>query len=335
MNINFGGFNDSLKYSYQQFCKNDAEAREHSRQLLLRLDRFENKSQELAANTQIAEKMKNQYERRLMQENPLLWSQIQRSLAILDYPEINQHLPSTAGIHHHHGPVNTNSAEKKTREMAINTSNSSHSSVSEQPSLHEDGVWAHSPSPMPDVQTSFANMKISIADHHHNNNPTAVASHITTPTKSVLPTSRILQSFPPPSNKIPESPTEVKPQQFPFQMTRFSPVSSSTPNFNQIKPPQTMPSEEKSEQRQEPIDYEPEEKTKSLENELLDTAGNTETLPMHNEPVAIVESPKPSVTPVIKPFRLDSESEGASEGGGFSGPPTHNAADDDSDSFWN
>ena len=334
MNFNFGGFNESLKYSYQQFCKNDAEAREKNRLLLLRLDRFENKSQELSSNTQIAAEMKNQYERRLMQENPLLWSQIQRSLAILDYPEINQHLPP-AIIHHQVPAYTSNTTQRQTREMAINTSNSSHSSASEQPSLHEDGVWAHSPSPMPDVQTSFANMKIPNVDHHHqpnNRTATAVASHITTPTKSVLPTSTI----PPPPSNIPDSPAEIKSHQFPFQMTRFSPVSSSTPNFNQNKPPPTIPIEEKFEQLQEPADNEPEEKTKSSENELLETAGNTETLPMNNEPVAAaVESPKPSVIPAIKPFRLDSESEGASEGGGFSGPPTHNAADEDSDSFWN
>ena len=269
-----------------------------------------------------------------MQENPLLWSQIQRSLAVLDYPEINLlpvHLP----------PVY--SSPRQTREMAINTSNSSHSSASEQPSLHEDGVWEHSPSPKPDVQTSFAHIKITAAEPVLNNRITPTVHDeavVATPSKNIPPTPTTPSSFLPHSNVIPE----IK-QQFPFQMTRFSPVSSSTPNFNHNKQePPASPQEQiiAGQEQQSAIDYEPEEKTKSLENELVDTAGSTETLPMQNEPAAhrvktppVEErkvSPKASVT--IKPFRLESESEEMSEAG-ISGPPTHNAADDDSDSFWN
>lgn len=139
MNFNAGNFGESLKYSFQQFSKQEAEAREHSRQLLLRLDRFEGKALELGSRTKKALQIKNHYERILMHQHPLVWSHIQRGL-IHNVGEME----TPAGV-----PSDAFTI-RPTREMAINTSLSS--SPSDQNSLHE-GVWPQSPSPCPD-QTS-------------------------------------------------------------------------------------------------------------------------------------------------------------------------------------
>lgn len=140
MNFNVGGFSESLKYSYQQFCKQDAEARDHSRRLLVKLKKFEAKSFDLIAQTQTAQHIRNQYERMLMQQNPLLWAQLQRNITmdVTDY-ELEPQLTA-----HHSGL-------KFTREIAINTSNNS--TTSDQHSLQEEGVWPHTPSPQPAIET--------------------------------------------------------------------------------------------------------------------------------------------------------------------------------------
>lgn len=144
MNLNLGNFNESLRYSFQQFSKQDAEAREHSCQLLLRLDRFEAKALELGSRTRKALQIKNHYERILMHQHPLLWAHIQRGLVynIGDMEtklEVSNILPT-----------------RSTKEMAINTSRSS--SPSDQNSLHE-AVWPNSPSPYPDETTEKLQMQ--------------------------------------------------------------------------------------------------------------------------------------------------------------------------------
>ena len=67
---------ESLKNSYQAYWKQDAEARESNRQLLVKLQRFEFKASELCSRTQIAHQMKAQYEKMLVNQNPLLWAQV-------------------------------------------------------------------------------------------------------------------------------------------------------------------------------------------------------------------------------------------------------------------
>lgn len=145
MDFNIGGFNESLKYSYQQFCKQDLEGREHNHRILMKLKKFEAKSFDLMNQTQAAQQMKNQYEKMLMQQNPLLWAQLQRSVRLDTDFEVELPLERP------------HSGFKHTKEVAINTSNESLSS--EQHSLQEEGIWPHTPSPSPDVLPQTIELK--------------------------------------------------------------------------------------------------------------------------------------------------------------------------------
>lgn len=127
MNFSFGNPSESLKCAYQQFCQQDAEEREHDRQFLTRLQKFESKSVELGTQTHLARQMKNQYEKIMMQQNPLLWAKVQQSIAESSSFKVGK------------------LAERRTKDVAINTYQEI-SSASDQDSLH-DGIWPHSPSP--------------------------------------------------------------------------------------------------------------------------------------------------------------------------------------------
>lgn len=133
MNFNVGGFSESLKCSYQQFCKQETEGRESSRRLLVKLKKFEAKSFDLVAQTQSAQQMRNQFEKMFMQHNPLFWAQLQRNIAT-----------NTVDLNVDY-PLSGCSGKKQTKEMAVNTSHNS--STSEQHSFHEEGIWPHTPSP--------------------------------------------------------------------------------------------------------------------------------------------------------------------------------------------
>ncbi len=230
MNFNVGGFSESLKYSYQQFCKQDAEEREHSRRLLVKLKKFEAKSFDLAAQTQVAQQMRNQYERMLMQQNPLLWAQLQRNIAT-DITDFELEIPLSV----------RSSAQKYTREKAINTSHHS-STSSEQHSLQEEGIWPHTPSPCPEVgiqqlENKPKNMNIcpvpyeEVADNSQAINLSKTFTNLMKEQKSA--------SFHEDSQvKNLQAPTSVQnihlPQSIPMQhlqLDNFIPASSSTPNI--------------------------------------------------------------------------------------------------------
>lgn len=162
MNLNVGGLSESLKCSYQQFCKQEAEGRDSSRRLLVKLKKFEAKAFDLVAQTQSAQQMRNQFEKTLMQQNPLFWAQLQRNIAT-DVADFNLECPLPGY-----------SDTKHTRKMAVNTS--CNSSTSEPHSLHEEGVWPHSPSPITDMdlqQLSHGNARhtkmFSSTPHHKDN----------------------------------------------------------------------------------------------------------------------------------------------------------------------
>jgi len=133
MSFNFNA-SENLKYSYQQFCRQDAERREHDRHLLAKLKTFESRTAELSTETRSAQQMKSQYEKLMMQQNPLLWSRVQQSVAVDPYDYDLKFSSLTV--------------EQLPREF---------SSASDQDSLHE-GVWPHSPSPFPDLAKNPTNL---------------------------------------------------------------------------------------------------------------------------------------------------------------------------------
>ncbi|KAI9563197.1 hypothetical protein GHT06_010656 [Daphnia sinensis] len=81
--------------------------------------------------------MRNQFEKMLMQHNPLFWAQLQRNIATstVDF-NVDCPLSGFSGMKH-------------MKEKAVNTSHNS--STSEQHSLHEEGIWPHTPSPVLDI----------------------------------------------------------------------------------------------------------------------------------------------------------------------------------------
>lgn len=366
--MNFSGLNDSLKYSYQQFCKQDAEGREHSRQWLVRLHQFDIQRQELSLQTQGQKTNLAQYERMLMQQNPLLWAQIQRSMAVENF---DGEPPLTALPLDH-----TFRSPKEFKEKAINTTNSSSTSA-DQHSLHEDGVWPLSPSPHPDAssippQSMTINKSVapilsisrSSSEHHHN-----------------LPTVNTMEQLQPPRNFPASTPEDLDPVN---QMERFLPFDVSTPNINRfpeskISPPPvhsslvnrlSLDASENKEKPnnlpiqsnletmslsteskfQEKFQFSNNERKQSfqLENVTIPQIISTPATviqeqniepPVQKEikeavPAVIQQAPAKKPDEDLKPFRLDSESEGGEEV--LSGPLSGQAAgdDDSSDSFW-
>ena len=145
MSFNFplGSYNESLKHVYQQYLKSDAEARDSSRQLLTKLQKFEFKAMELGARSHMARQMRSRYEKMLIQQSPLLWAQIQRAL-MSDELELEYHAPMTNST-----PKSAHRGTSTRIEDNSSTSDDSHS-------LNEEGAWPHTPSPYPDVETSPA-----------------------------------------------------------------------------------------------------------------------------------------------------------------------------------
>jgi hypothetical protein len=375
MNFNVGGFSESIKYSYQQFCKQDAEGRESNRRLLVKLKKFEAKSFDLVAQTQVAQQMRNQYERTLMQQNPVLWAQIQRNIAT-DMTDFELERPLTG-----HG------GRKHTREMAMNTSHNS--STSEQHSLHEEGVWPHTPSPFPEFdaqqfasdQSTHLNIRSSTLAVPHSqdtleslnktrdskvsNSHSALQNESLSHHQGHIQDKHPLTSVPDfqqPAQNIVASP----------QVDDFIPASSSTPNVmaKQRKSYPNPPSIAVSN-----LELLKEESIGVLENnleqekdvkltttiELKTPLSSVTEIPAANPITTYDESQKVSndedfrkLQPIetvisdevaqhvsphqspqkIKPFCLDSESDGADDP--ISGPLSgRNVGDDDSDSFWN
>ena len=370
MNFNVGGFSESLKYSYQQFCKQDAEERECSRRLLMKLKKFEAKSFDLAAQTQVAQQMKNQYEKMLMHQNPLLWAQLQRN-NVTDINDFELDMP-----------FSVRSGQKHTREKAINTSHHS-STSSEQHSLNEEGVWPHTPSPYPEVGMQ------QLANDVQNLNicpvPYAEDGYLADNDKSLGKTSNNhsvkdveqksatniyqntkVKDFQAPSIYIPQSiPTSL-------QLDDFIPGGSSTPSVAPVKPnfsksPSSSVSETKlpnkkqssgsvtvipQHNQQEFLKPAVMEHVSSYSNEttghlVADSVINESLQAVHDmqetqrdvntsdeAPMLAAQLVTQQTTNELKPFCLDSESECADDP--ISGPLSgKNAGEDDSDSFWN
>lgn len=384
MNLNLGGLSESLKYSYQQFCKQDAEGREHSRQLLMKLHHFDARHQELALQTQAQKVNLSQYERMLMQQNPLLWAHLQRSFAT----EIPDCEPLRL-------PLISVSRAKETREVAINTSDSSSNS---QPSLQDEGVWPHSPSPHPEAfglqsknpipaKTNNHPSKISSMNYlaqsdtftlikngnHSNSNNIPTTPQSLIHDANVIPHQGIMQQEP--SRNFPASTPEVELR--PILMDSFIPESSSTPKVPIHRQPSPPPVHYLQPVQLAFTSAEPIAPAQNLNRSLTPPPADEnfqDTLPLtspssavelrHDEAAKSDNGPEredtihrstmaatgyqkneTSVTPEaitspveaksveLKPFRLDSESEGADDV--LSGPISGQAAgDDDSDSFW-
>lgn len=357
MNFNVCGFNESLKYAYHQFCKQDEEGREHSRRLLVKLKKFEAKSFDLAAQTQIAQHMKNQYEKMFMQQNPLLWAQLQRNIAT-DL-ELEQPL------------LILNGALQSTKNTVLNTS--PNSSTSEQhSSLHEEGIWRQTPSPCPGTRVSF---KQSNENLHPNINK--ISNNYLTNEKPTYSEPGLLNSLEDHSkNRFPLSYQDShKVPEYPKYDNDFTPMNSSTPTSkirgneaagtefasasdllinNEIKETEKIPihkntsvDENEIEQHDitnttyevfdavnKPIDIVPHpEATKSYQNSASLNSSEETRIPfeiqLNSSPVA------KSAAEVGKPFRLESESE-CGDDHSLSGPISgKNVGDEDSDSFWN
>lgn len=379
MNFNIGGFSEGLKHSYQQFCKQDAESREHSRRLLVKLKKFEAKSFDLIAQTQTAQQMRNQYERMLMQQNPLLWAQLQRNITmdVTDCAELGPQLSVHSGL-------------KFTKEMAINTS--PNSSTSEQHSLHEEGVWPHTPSPYPEIDM---HQQLSTNKDTNNLSESNIGGSKTVDkaSKNSSYSEEQLHKRIPPGSPVQES-VKVKYFQQPssnfhlphnhftsvLQTDDFIPASSSTPNFMPLQDRHVysrsthLESEVNiSSVRKESTGDVNQLATGADDKEQLEvsvtrpTAKEVEDLTNKVEEISVTdlnvpESPRAAYNPQnitqlttypddptsevqqnipvkqndkIKPFRLDSESDGA-EDPSISGPLSgKNVGGDDSDSFWN
>ena len=309
-----------------------------------------------------------------MQQNPLLWAQIQRSMAVDSF---HGEPPLTALPLDH-----TFLSPKEFKEKAINTTNSSSTSA-DQHSLHEDGVWPHSPSPHPDAPSNppqsmtinkaaapIMSISRSSSEHHHN-----------------LATVNNVEQFQPPRNFPASTPEDLDPVN---QMERFLPFDVSTPNINrfpesQISPPSVhLPlvnrlSLDASENKEKPnnlpiqsvlrenfevmslsteskfqekFQFGNNERKQSfqLENVTIPQTISTPATviqeqiiekvpPVQQEikeavPTVIHQAPAKKPDEDLKPFRLDSESEGGEEV--LSGPLSGQAAgdDDSSDSFW-
>jgi len=380
MNFNVGGFNESIKYSYQQFCKQDAEGRESNRRLLVKLKKFEAKSFDLVAQTQVAQQMRNQYERMLMQQNPVLWAQIQRNIAteITDF-ELER-------------PLTSHSSRKYTREMAINTS--LNSSTSEQHSLHEEGVWPHTPSPFPelDIQQfvsdksthlnicsstlTVPHSKDTLDNLNKNGNSKVSNSQSASQNESLIPHLQGYSHDKHPPTSVPDTQQPAQNIAASPQVDNFIPANSSTPNSNPnvtakqnnpcMNPPSTSTVSN--------LELLKEESNRVIEDNLeqgknvkltttieLKTPVSSLTEILAANPIkTYIESKKgsndedfrklqPTETVIgdeaqhvsphqspqnIKPFCLDSESDGADDP--ISGPLSgKNVGDDDSDSFWN
>ena len=372
MDFNVGGFSDSLKYSYQQFCKQDMEGREQNHRLLMKIKKFEAKSFHLMKETQTAQQMKNQYERMLMQQNPLLWAQLQRSLR-LDLTDFDAENPLDTQMY---------SGLKCTKEVAINTSNDSLSS--EQHSFN-DGVWPHSPTPSPEVIPQTYGLtkidkktptKINHSSHSNNLNIPKNEENVSTSNNSFQVTEKTVAA-----NLNSDSPVR-QPQlstldNVPYHLSPrttnqvgFFPVTSSTPVLankeDNQKPPNledtmdlTKPKPDFSNDQQaiitpppatvieEPVPEQP-RITFKPNTELHTSNDSTGILTgsfndnqIHDSNIlatteAQLDVPtEPILEKEIKPFRLESESEGA-EDPSISGPPSgKNPGDEDSDSFWN
>ena len=382
MNLNVGGFSESMKHSYQQFSKQDAEGRESNRRLLVKLKKFEAKSFDLVAQTQVAQQIRNQYERMLMQQNPVLWAQIQRNIAtdITDY-ELER-------------PLTGYSGRKHTKEMVINTLHNS--STSDQHFLHEEGVWPHTPSPFPELDIQqFAsdknNTHLNICsstltvphskdalDESQNTNRDKISNSQSVLQKELLvpnlqgnhEAKHALLTLIPENHHLSQNIAGC------LQVDNFLPASSSTPNVakqskSYVKPHTHTDAssnldssnrvlKDNLEQEKEvnlpttialetslnssvtkilaanptnPITTYDESQKGSDDEQDLQKLQPTKTI-ISDEATRQVSAPQSSEK--IKPFRLDSESDGADDP--ISGPLSgKNVGDDDSnsDSFWN
>lgn len=297
----------NLKYAYQQFCKQDGEEREFSRQLLIKLHKFEAKSAELASRTHIAQQMKNQFERVLMQQNPLLWAQIQRGLA----EDLDSRFES------HQQPVSIHNPVCM-KDMAINTDG--RSSTSSEQSLQEDGVWPHTPSPHPDLPPTTAEQMIYLENKQQ---PTIDESNDhkrNFPVASTLET-QMSHSFAPDGISTPNITSkhyELYPAASPPRVLEAT---------CQIKQHNLIKAEDLINQQQSEVN-----KEISREEIVVDGRKSVDTAPIAEATINPVVNPVTDVRET-KPFRLDSES---SETAAVSGPISGQKADDgDSDSFWN
>ena len=388
MNFNLSGLSESLKSTYQQFCKNAEGSREHSREVLMKLHQFDVRQQELGLQTQAQKLNLSQYERMLMQQNPLLWAHLQRSLATNSSDSGEDLIPPIPY------PVPLSRPMKQTREMAINTTDSSSNS---QHSLHEDGVWPHSPSPYPPEAPAESqlpnNLTIPIQKTAHSstsNNQTLTihsnispASYVQNQPQKYVPAPLTFDQQEPAISSHHFSTSSTQEVHFnPIDIGQFSPASSSTPNVALRRQSSQSPTPLSAHHLQpvqlqftapEPVVSQPTNRSQSLtppaEN-LQDTLSLTSpppppppaVVPEHHQDRAAVEKSGPkedTITPArdisvaaeasksppqsakaeakpmeLKPFRLDSESEGADDV--LSGPISgQGAGDDDSDSFWN
>ena len=134
-NINF-----TINNSYQQYCKQEAQAREYSRHLLLHIQQFEYTSLQLTSDTQLAQVDKDTYEKLFIQQNPMLWARIQRVMATGHLHSNNIRMPLFY------------STPKTEWFKEAHIEPRADSSVSELLSDREDGVWRRTPSPHPAVE---------------------------------------------------------------------------------------------------------------------------------------------------------------------------------------
>lgn len=332
MNFGFGNPSESLKCAYQQFCRQDAEQREHDQQFLAKLQKFESKTVELGTQTQLARQMKNQYEKIVMQQNPLLWAKVQQSLAKFTSFKIDK----LAGT--------------RTRDVAINT-HQEISSASDQDSLHE-GVWPHTPSPEPVVRESKkkstkpeelkeASWKLPEEQHslkftndeHFNRN------HLSRQTEEEHSNNQhslklgdrecVDEQLPPKAERYifndQQSPKLDKGNDFTKQISppanfKYSPEFASTPYDTKRADDSSFPITH---------DKSLPELTTGKKQDIL-ISNSTEEVQENIQPPPVSVPVAPAVE--SKTFRLDSDSESTDV---ISGPKNEaNPADEESDSFW-
>ena len=352
MNFNIGNPSESLKYAYQQFCREDAEERERDRKFLAKLQKFESKTVELSTHTQLARQMKNQYEKIVMQQNPLLWAKVQQNIAKLSPFRVDKLIGT------------------KTKDVAINTYQDI-SSASDQDSLHE-GIWPHSPSPDPEIKENEEtpanpvdlkqlsqkpcheqqSLKLTTRGHfskeyplHHSEGEHLNQQHSQKLTKEthlkddLSPIDKgdyLNKQFPSKVNKgenFNEHPSP-KPTEEDRSNKLLSPPASFKFSPQCVSSPYATKQAEKS---TTPITYKnPAENDNSIPELANGKPQAIETTSVPKETQGKIQPPAVSVlaTPVVesKTFRLDSDSESADV---ISGPKNGgHAADEDSDSFW-